>query len=152
MSNLESQQTTSHEAANVLRRISALVYDSFLIGSIWFVVTGIIVIFNGGEAMPVWLNQFVLAPLLLTCTFLFYFWFWTHGGQTLGMRAWRLKIESQQLTAGKQPSLQQCLKRFIVAIMSCGLGFLFCLIRKDKAALQDIVSNTYITLLPKSIY
>ncbi|OGI41569.1 MAG: hypothetical protein A2150_00620 [Candidatus Muproteobacteria bacterium RBG_16_64_11] len=26
------------------------------------------------------------------CGFLFYGWFWTRGGQTLGMRAWRLRL------------------------------------------------------------
>lgn len=134
------------EHAGLMRRLAALLYDCFLVGAIWFVLAGIIVIIHHGEAMPVWANQIILLPLLILSAFLFYFWFWTHGGQTLGMRAWRLKILSSEKTT---PSFQQCFIRFSIALLSGGFGFLVCLFNQDKKSLQDLLSHTQIILLPK---
>jgi len=144
--NESSKATITVEPAGVFRRIAALVYDAFLIGAIWFAVAGIGVAVNGGEAMPPWANHYFLFPALIIVTFLFYFWFWTHGGQTLGMRAWRLKILNLEKNP---PSFVQCLKRFAVAILSAGLGFLACFINREKKSFQDMASNTRIVLLPK---
>ncbi len=143
------KQTVSVDHAGVFRRIAALVYDSFLIGAIWFGLAGIAVILNHGEALPSWANHYLLFPALVLSTFLFYFWFWTHGGQTLGMRAWRLRILSNN---NKTPSLAQCLKRFTVAILSLGSGFLLCFVNKEKRSLHDLLSSTHIVLMPKEIY
>lgn len=137
------------ERAGLLRRLMALVYDIFLIGAIWFAIAGLGVTLNGGEALPSWVNHYLLFPALILSTFLFYYWFWTHGGQTLGMRAWRLKIINLDKT---QPSLVQCLKRFATAILTAGLGFLLCPFHPEKKSLHDIASDTQIVLLPKEIF
>jgi uncharacterized RDD family membrane protein YckC len=137
------------EHAGVFRRVAALIYDVFLIAAIWFGITGVAVSINGGEALPQWANQFIIAPTLLLATFLFYYWFWTHGGQTLGMRAWRLKILNLEK---KTPTLNQCIKRFFIALISVGIGFLVCLFNKQKMSLQDLASDTQIVLLPKEVY
>jgi uncharacterized RDD family membrane protein YckC len=123
-----------------------LLYDFFLIVAIWFAIAGIAVILHGGEAMPVWTNQFILLPILILSTFVFYFWFWTHGGQTLGMRAWRLQILNEE---NKTPSLKECFLRFSIAIISAGIGFLYVPFNKDKKSFHDLASNTQIVLLPK---
>lgn len=127
----------------------ALVYDIFLIVAIWFAIAGLGVGLNGGEELPSWANHYLLFPALILSTFLFYYWFWTHGGQTLGMRAWRLKIINLDKT---QPTLAQCLKRFSAAVLPAGLGFLLCPFHPEKKSLHDIVSGTQIILLPKEVF
>lgn len=77
----------------------------------------------------------------------FHIWFWTHGGQTLGMRAWRIKIFS---TDGQSVSFRQALVRYLVAILSLtilGLGFLWVLFDPQKRAWHDLASRTRLVLV-----
>ena len=138
------KQIVNH--AGLFRRLAALLYDCFLIGAIWFGITGIAVLLNGGEAMPVWANQFILLPILILSSFVFYFWFWTHGGQTLGMRAWRLRILNEE---EQTPNLKQCTLRFFLAFFTFGIGFLYTPFNSSKKSIHDSLSKTQIVLLPK---
>jgi len=147
--NTPEKITQSVETAGVFRRLAALVYDSFLIGAIWFAISGIGVSLNGGEAPPSWANHYLLFPSLIIATFLFYFWFWTHGGQTLGMRAWRLRILS---TETNTLTFSQCLKRFFFSVVLIGAGFFYCFFNKDKLSLHDLLSNTRVVLMPKEVH
>ena len=76
-------------------------------------------------------NPFYIA-YLLAISFGFYGWFWTHGGQTLGMRAWRLKA----LTAdGQAVSWRHAIIRVAaahVSLFALGLGYLWLLIDREK--------------------
>ena len=86
--------------------------------------------------------------LFLVC-FSFYAWFWLHGGQTLGMRAWRLRLQRPD---GQPITLWQALLRFMAAIPSlafAGLGLLWMLVDKDKMAIHDRISESVIVRLPK---
>ena len=78
--------------AGLWRRFAAAVYDGLLLLALWFVSTGIVVIFNGNEAIDPQRMQLFALPALWLMTFAFYAWFWRHGGQTLGMRSWRLRV------------------------------------------------------------
>ena len=154
--------TSTHTNAGLFRRLAALIYDLFLVVAIWFGVAGLAVLLNvfisGGEALPVWLAQWILFPALIGSTFLFYYWFWTHGGQTLGMRAWRLKVisdtasdsdkNSHKLPSFK-PSFKQCLLRFFIGFFSGGLGLVFCLFSKDKKSLHCKLSQTKVIVIDK---
>ncbi len=81
--------------------------------------------------------------------FLFYSYFWQRGGQTLGMRAWRLKILTKENT---KPNWQHCLIRAIIAPISlfCGLlGYFWQLMDSENLTLHDRFSSTKIVLLSK---
>ena len=54
-------------------------------------------------------NPFLTLYLLLV-SYVFFGWFWTHGGQTLGMRAWKLRI---QQSGGETISWRQVTIRFV---------------------------------------
>ena len=54
--------------------------------------------------------------------------FWTKSGQTLGMRAWRVKLEP---LPGKRLTVARCALRCLGALLSAaclGLGYLWCLV------------------------
>jgi len=59
------------------------------------------------------IHQILAGLYLFTVIATFNLWFWTHGGQTLGMRAWRLKLQSDD---GKAINIAQGLFRIITAI------------------------------------
>lgn len=75
----------------------------------------------------------------------FYLWFWRNGGQTLGMRAWRLRIFS---TNEKPFGYARALVRLIFSFG--GLGTLLVLLDwKHKQSLQDHIAKTEVIALSK---
>jgi uncharacterized RDD family membrane protein YckC len=117
-----------------------MLYDILLLLSALLLATVIPVALNQGEAIQAG-NPIFLLYLLMVSLF-FYGWFWTHGGQTLGMRAWKVYLvgQTQVQITWKQASI-----RFAVAIMSwlcLGLGFLWQWLSKDKLSWHDLLSGT----------
>jgi uncharacterized RDD family membrane protein YckC len=75
----------------------------------------------------------------------FFLWFWKNGGQTIGMRAWRLRMFAMD---EKPVGYGRLLLRMLSAFL--GLGTLFVLIDfKNKLALQDRVSKIEVLSLSK---
>src|SRR3546814_10455580 len=74
----------------LLRRLIAAIYDSLLLLGLWMVTVLIDAVVRAlvGSARD-W-------EMLRICLFVvglgFFGWFWTHGGQTLGMRVWRVRV------------------------------------------------------------
>ena len=87
---------------------------------------------------------------LLGVAFAFFTWFWMHGGQTLGMRAWRLRV----VGADRRPlSWRQASGRFFAAALSwacLGVGFLSILFDEQRLAWHDRLSGTRLILLAKN--
>ena len=130
--------TASLPAVGLLRRLAAIAYDSLLLFGVLFVAAAIVVAFNRGEEV----HHPLFSVYLLGVSYLFFGWFWTHGGQTLGMRAWKFRV---QRFHGGAISWQQALRRYLLAIVSwavLGLGFLWMLVDKDKMTLHDRFSRT----------
>lgn len=135
--------------AGLFHRLAAIVYDGFLITALWFLIAGILVSLNGGEAPPLWVSQYLLFPTLITATVLFNVWFWTHGGQSLGMRAWRIKVVD---TTGKPITIIHGIKRCLFSVISLaalGAGYFWMLVDKEKSTWHDRWSNTCVVYIPK---
>lgn len=104
--------------AGLPRRLAAMVYDSLLLAGVLVVATalavGLTVAVIGSAAFqahnPLPGNPFFRTYLLLVC-FFFYAGFWVCGGQTLGLRAWRLRIRQRD---GRGIRWQQALLRFLI--------------------------------------
>ena len=132
--------------ANPVKRIAALVYDLMIIAAFWMVVGFAAVGMNGGEEVSGPLFKSVL--FILTYAFLAYFW--TRSGQTLGMLAWKLRV---QTTEGQPISLTQSLIRFLVGSLSIacfGAGFLWMFVNKNRLTWHDIASGCHVVQLPKT--
>ncbi|NBY22238.1 MAG: RDD family protein [Gammaproteobacteria bacterium] len=124
----------------LLRHLAALLYDGLLLASIYFVLTAILIAFRGGEAFSPAHPGYSLC--LIVTGLGFFGWFWTHGGQTLGMRAWGLQVQSLN---GTSCHWQQALLRGIWALLGgsfLGLGYLWSLIDHEGRTLQDHRSGT----------
>lgn len=128
-----------------LRRIIALFYDFLLVLGLCIVATLPLLILTKGEAIAP--QHFGYQLLLFLLIFSFFVGFWTFGGQTTGMRAWRLKVVSEE---GQSLSIKQAILRFFLALFSqslFALGFFWCLIDKDKKTLFDRLVGTKMVLL-----
>jgi uncharacterized RDD family membrane protein YckC len=74
-------------------------------------------------------------------------WCWTHGGQTLGLRAWRVRLEADHAVGWRTSAL-----RFLVSLLSAGclgLGFWLSLLRSDRACWHDRASGTRLVHHPR---
>lgn len=100
----------------LFRRLGALLYDGILLLGILFLATAILLPFRGGRAFQT--DDWGYGIYLLGVVFLFFGWFWTRDGQTLGMRAWKIRLTNH---AGKTISWQQALLRFLPILLCLGL-------------------------------
>ena len=126
--------------AHFMRRSAAVLYDTLLLIALFLVLTAIAVALNDGESV----SRTLLRLLFLLSTYAFYAWFWLHGGQTLGMRAWRLRLVDANT---QTPTWQAINVRFVVAIVSwavCALGHLWILVDAERRAWHDRASRTYV--------
>jgi len=79
----------------------------------------------------------------------YYYLCWRKQGQTLGMKAWRLRLQQRN---GDLASPQQCILRSITATISMaafGLGYLWCLVPPNKACAHDQLTKTEVVVLKK---
>lgn len=133
--------------AGPLVRLAAFMYDGLLLMALWFILGVVFVAINGGEGVQQGNPFFRSAVFLIWVWFNLYFW--RRGGQTLGMRAWRLQLQS---TTGKPLSLMQGMIRLIVAVPAfalAGVGYFWAWIDKDKLTWHDRYSETRVVRLPK---
>ena len=75
---------------------------------------------------------------------------WRRGGQTLGMRPWRLKLVSADGTA---PDWRALSVRYAMATLSLllgGLGFWWAWIDRERLTWHDRASGTRMVRLPKN--
>jgi uncharacterized RDD family membrane protein YckC len=73
----------------------------------------------------------------------FFVYFWEKSGQTLGMKAWRLRLQNQD---GTRINIMTGIKRLLPTLL--GLGTLLVLFdRKNKLSLQDRLTNTEVVFL-----
>jgi len=105
----------------------------------------IAIAFNRGEAIPAgtWWYDLLLALVVAS----FYLIFWVNGGQTLGMRAWRLKVVDAELRPlGFSTAVKRCLAG-IPTWLPAGLGFLWMLVDSQQLTWQDRLSGSRIIRL-----
>jgi uncharacterized RDD family membrane protein YckC len=135
---------TNPTDAGVLRRLAAMFYDALLTLAIWLVANGVLLLFTGGKAVAS--GNPLMTLYLLSVTFLFFGWFWTHGGQTLGMRAWRMRLQRRD---GGALSWPRALGRFLTAVPAWAL-FIFGIIHSTIPAKLHL--PTIIVAAPHGTY
>ena len=132
-------------SAGLFRRLGALLYDWLLIIALWFVQTALLLPFTGGEALPqTGLAHWAYLALLYLTALGFFLLFWRKSGQTLGMRAWQLRLVDAQ---GHTPELSHLLRRALWALPSwglAGLGVIWLYFDLQRRAWQDRMSATYL--------
>ncbi|EKE74885.1 RDD family protein [Gallaecimonas xiamenensis] len=145
----------SFPRAPLWRRLAALVYDYLLGAAVFmlahflgFVLLALLALLFPGltQGYPDLASYISASHLykgyLLLCVLGFFVWFWTHGGQTLGMRAWRLKVQRQ---GGGRLGLGQALLRALVGLG--GVGLLWMLVSRQRLALHDRLAGSEVVEL-----
>lgn len=145
--------------ASFIRRLGSWLYDALLSIAVWmfagaisFSIFGVLfdqgIIENQGFKHAIELQQssIIYSICIYGWNFAwvsyFFVYFWARSGQTLGMRAWRLRVQNQ---SGGLISKKTGLKRILPTLL--GLGNLWVLFSPSKLSLQDKVTHTEVVLL-----
>ncbi|SKA73644.1 Uncharacterized membrane protein YckC, RDD family [Thiothrix eikelboomii] len=143
-----SRMSVSNKVVSFPRRMAAVLYDTLLIGVTTAIIGGILATIvaqvGGIELHPGSRLSNLLFLLDLVIAFFLFGWFWTHGGQTLGMRAWNIKV----VTDDGSPFLwPQAFFRYVGALFSwlaLGVGFWMAIFDPQKLTWHDRFSRTHL--------
>lgn len=124
------------------RRGLALIYEALLLVAVLFAgALPFLVLTRHLETTDVRpLFQFYLLAL---CG-VYFVWQWLHGGQTLPMKTWHLRLVTH---SGAPLTLRHCMYRYIFVLPGLGLfgaGFLWALIDRERQFLHDRLAGTRI--------
>lgn len=143
---MQNASNPTHTNAQFLKRLMSMVYDLFILIAIWMLGTLIVLpLADQGAFEP---NNPLYTGYLLALHAIFYIWFWTRSGQTLGMKAWKIRVENTQTHSTL--TLKQAFLRWIFSVISvlcCGLGFLWMLFDPKKQTLYDRLSGSQVIRL-----
>ena len=124
-------------------RLLAAVYDALPVLALWMLASAVVLVLHGNRPFEPWsAGQLALWLLCWIVTGLYAVLSWRRGGQTLGMRPWRLRVVAND---GTRPALRALWLRYAVATLSLaagGLGFLWSLLDRERRTWHDLASNT----------
>jgi len=132
---------TNSRAVHLLRRLGAICYDALLLLAVLFIAGLPLPLIPEPLRSEAWVRHGTLVYMLLV-SFVFLGGFWTHGGQTLGMRAWRFRVVTSD---GRALTWPHAARRFAWALVSwaaAGAGFLWSLLDRERRTWHDIMSST----------
>ncbi len=120
-------------------RLLALLYDLLPLLGLWFFAGAIALTVSGGASQ---MDRALVQALVLAFTAGYFTISWSRGGQTIGMRAWKLRITQDN---GARLPWPRALLRFFLATLSLaclGAGFWWALFDTQRRTLHDIALHT----------
>lgn len=151
-----STPPTPRPAALIGWRLLALLYDLWPVVALWMLASAIFTFaytFSGHDSHenipPFSLLQWVLWLVCWLIGAVYAVLSWRRGGQTLGMRPWRLQVIGVD---GSAPAWRALLMRYAVGTLSlllAGLGFWWAWLDRDRLTWHDRASGTRMVRLPK---
>lgn len=140
--------STTSAPASVGMRFTALVYDVFPLLGLWFFAGAIGLTLAGDQNK--FARNLAIQALVLLFTAGYFVISWTRGGQTIGMRAWRLRVIDEH---GSRVGWMRAVLRFVLASLSLallGAGFWWQFFDREKRSAHDAIARTRMVREPKS--
>jgi uncharacterized RDD family membrane protein YckC len=119
----------------IARRLASMLYEAILLFAIAFFAGFAFYFASRGAALEGWVR--VAHQVLLVAVFAAYFlWCWLRGGQTLAMKAWRIRLVDV--------SPRKALLRFLyaLALVPTGVSLLWALFDRERQFLHDRLAGT----------
>jgi uncharacterized RDD family membrane protein YckC len=139
--------------APLWRRLAAILYDSVVLTGLWIIVSFLVTAAFGIEQARsvqgdvVVFNPFYRYAMMAALSgsgLLFFGWFWRNSGQTVGMQAWKIKVQNVD---GSAISWRQAVLRYVTApfgLLLCGVGYWWMLMDADRRTWPDITSDSVV--------
>lgn len=136
---IEITKKSATPVPGVLRRIASMVYESLLLAAVLFIAAFVYILFRNPRA-PGGMIFFQLYLLLVIGAY--FLWFWTHGGRTLAMKTWRLRLVRAD---GGPVGLARGALRLLVAsagVACFGIGIVWAFWDPERQFLHDRIAGT----------
>ena len=121
-----------------------MVYESLLVFGVAFFAGLIFYALTGGGMSPRMRHGF--QAYLFLVIGMYFVWFWRHGGHTLAMKTWKLRVVSSD---GSGIGLGRAMARYAYAWLSLGLGgigVVYALFDRERQFLHDRLAGTKIVM------
>jgi uncharacterized RDD family membrane protein YckC len=116
------------------RRLAAMLYEALLVFGVAFFAAWMFFFASGGRDATTGVVRAELQVFILAVLAAYFLWCWLRGGQTLAMRAWKIRLVD--VTPGK------AIARFVVAAALLPLSILWALFDRDRQFLHDRLAGT----------
>jgi len=124
----------------IARRLASMLYEALLLFAIAFFAGFAFYFASRGAPLEGWVRT--AHQLLLGAVFAAYFlWCWLRGGQTLAMKAWRIRLV--------EVSPRKALLRFLLALafVPTGISLLWALFDRERQFLHDRLAGTRLVVV-----
>jgi uncharacterized RDD family membrane protein YckC len=132
--------------AGLFRRLAAIFYDLLLLVSVLMLATAVMLFLTHGRAItPADTGlggAYLYRAALLVVIVLYFGLSWRRGGQTLGMQAWKIRVERANGAAMRWKDVLLRLAAALLSWLPLGLGYLWILVDRRRLAWHDRLSRT----------
>ena len=119
---------------SLARRLASLLYELLLVFGVAFFAAWIFFFASGGRDATRGVMRAELRVFILLVLAAYFLWCWLRGGQTLAMRAWKIRLVD--VTPSK------AVARFLIAAALLPLSVLWALLDRDRQFLHDRLAGT----------
>lgn len=143
---MQKSATPPSAAPGIFKRLASLLYEILLLIAVLFIASFLFLGLTHDAASPA--MRPIFQVYLIVVASLYFLWFWSHGGQTLAMKTWRLRIVS---AGGGPVGWHLAFRRLAFGwlnVLLFGLGYVWALFDADRQFLHDRLAGTRIMQTP----
>ena len=140
-------EPTEVRYCGLFRRLLAMTYDALIVIALLMIAALVALPFSGPDVRAG--RDLVYTLYLLIAWFAYFGWCWRTTRATLGMRAWRVRLVTQD---GAKPGWGSCALRFVIAMVSGlagGVGFAWALFDKRRRCWHDLATGSWLVVEPR---
>lgn len=122
------------------RRFICLLYEALILLAVIFIASFLFHLILR-DTSTAYFQPLYRSYLLIVMGY-YFVWFWTHGGQTLAMQTWKIRVVTSD---GQKLSSRKAITRYLLAvtgILCFGIGLLWALIDREHQYLHDRLAGT----------
>jgi uncharacterized RDD family membrane protein YckC len=130
------------QAPGLARRLAAMLYEALLLFAVAFFAAWLFFFASGGRDATSGWPRYALQLFILAFFTAYFLWCWLRGGQTLAMKAWRIRlVDVTPLKA---------LLRFLLAVVFLPtlISIVWSLFDRERQFLHDRLAGTRLVSVP----
>jgi uncharacterized RDD family membrane protein YckC len=124
----------------LIRRLASLIYEALTAFAIAFSASAVFLALSGGRDATEGMLRHELQALVALTLSAYYVFSWLRGGQTLAMKAWRIRLVDV--------TPRKALVRLVLAALLLPVSILWAIFDRDRQFLHDRLAGTKLIYVP----